>query len=377
MKPLITILKILGTLILSVVIIPLMFCTMTLYSVSHFVSSEYLTDVIQATILSASMTNSDNAKSANNTVGSVTALSNTTYNANNTDSHPNTIEITEGIKIDVAAGIIYIGETGSIDISSTGIAEVPGLTDIEPTEENITNILANTEIISPILEYLGNSLMDYINGEELPDITVEQCEKLTSAVLDGIENEFDIAIPDDVKNNVTEEIVKNNSEISDVLRNQIPTVEEIKEEYCLKNDINPEYFDAIFTAVTTIISMLFNNTLFYLFLGAVIFVAVLMLLINLRNLNGLLVVGILGIINGLIFASVGILGNAIAPDIVMGNELSSEWLNIAANFFNTVKMTGLVAVIISVALIVIKIVVGNILLNKIRHNTTGNENAIM
>lgn len=377
MKPLITILKILGTLILSVVIIPLMFCTMTLYSVSHFVSSEYLTDVIQATILSASMTNSDNAKSANNTVGSITALSNTTYNANNTDSHPNTIEITEGIKIDVAAGIIYIGETGSIDISSTGIAEVPGLTDIEPTEENITNILASTKIISPILEYLGNSLMDYINGEELPDITVEQCEKLTSAVLDGIENEFDIAIPDDVKNNVTEEIVKNNSEISDVLRNQIPTVEEIKEEYCLKNDINPEYFDAIFTAVTTIISMLFNNTLFYLFLGAVIFVAVLMLLINLRNLNGLLVVGILGIINGLIFASVGILGNAIAPDIVMGNELSSEWLNIAANFFNTVKMTGLVAVIISVALIVIKIVVGNILLNKIRHNTTGNENAIM
>lgn len=377
MKPLITILKILGTLILSVVIIPLMFCTMTLYSVSHFVSSEYLTDVIQATILSASMTNSDNAKSANNTVDSITALSNTTYNANNTDSHPNTIEITEGIKIDVAAGIIYIGETGSIDISSTGIAEVPGLTDIEPTEENITNILASTKIISPILEYLGNSLMDYINGEELPDITVEQCEKLTSAVLDGIENEFDIAIPDDVKNNVTEEIVKNNSEISDVLRNQIPTVEEIKEEYCLKNDINPEYFDAIFTAVTTIISMLFNNTLFYLFLGAVIFVAVLMLLINLRNLNGLLVVGILGIINGLIFASVGILGNAIAPDIVMGNELSSEWLNIAANFFNTVKMTGLVAVIISVALIVIKIVVGNILLNKIRHNTTGNENEIM
>ncbi len=382
MKPLITILKIFGTFVLSVIIIPLMLCTMTLYSVSHFVTPEYLTDVIKTAMASSMVPDTDDilpddASAASNS-NAIKPLSNVSKESTlNTEEGSNLIEIMEGLKIDIESGMVYIGETGSIDVSATGIADVPGLADIEPTEENIQNILANEEIISVFLEYIGDSLMDYINGEELPDITAEQFEKLTTALLDGIESEFGVEIPDDVKKNVTSEVSKNNSEISSVLREQVPTVDEIKQEYCVQNGIDPELLDNVLTAVTTAVTMLFNNTLFYLSLGAVIFIAILILLINLRKLNGLLVVGILGIVNGLLFAAIGILGNTFAPDLIMSGatELanSNDWIRIVTDLFNTIKMTGLVAVIISVALIVIKIVVGNIVMGRIKHNTTSDE----
>lgn len=375
MKPFLTVLRVLGTFLLSVIIIPLMLCTMTLYSVTHVITPEALTKIIASEIFtdSSSDTPDDTVSERSSTQISGLAYRNdkdtfsqiNNLSENISDIDPSDVNLTEiinGIKIDEKTGIIYIGQTGKIDIASTGILDIPELSDIKFTEENIKNILASEEIVATFQEYIGNSLESYILEGELPDITNEQLENITNAVLEGVEKEFDVEIPVDVKQNVTNEVSKNNDELSDVVRDVVPSVDEIKEAYCEQTGMDPDDLNKALSAVTAAIKMLFDNTLFYIMLGSVIFIALLMLLINLKNLNGLLVVGILGILNGTLFSVIGILSGIFDYS---SNDVLDELIR---NLADTMKITGFVAIGISVALIVIKIVVGNIVLGKHKQN---------
>lgn len=368
MKPLLTVLRVLGTFLLSVIIIPLMLCTMTLYSVTHVITPEALTKIIASEIFTDN--SSDGAISEKdsklnfglvyrNNSNAVLQVDNLSEKYTDVDSSDiNLTEIISGIKIDEETGIIYIGQTGKIDIASTGLADIPELSDIKFTEENIKNILANEKIVATFQEYIGGSLDSYILEGELPDITNEQLEDITNAVLDGVEKEFDVEIPVDVKQNVANEVSKNSGELSDVVRDVVPSVDEIKEAYCEQTGMDPDELNKALSAVTAAIRMLFDNTLFYIMLGSVIFIALLILLINLKHLNGLLVVGILGILNGTLFSVIGILSDIF-------DYSSSEMIDeLIRNLAETIKTTGFVAIGISVALIVVKIVVGNIVLGK-------------
>lgn len=368
MKPFLTVLRIFGTLVLSLIIIPLILCTMTLFTVTHAITPDYLTEIIKSATEQSTVTPIPSV-SENNIFNSFSCEKNSlsampiTYTDENISFNSYGIDLKDvfdGIKFDEENGIIYIGETGKIDLSSTGIAEIPEIADIKPNEENIKNILSDKNIIKTVVEYLEISFEDYISGEKLPDISVEQFETLTVAILNGVENEFKIEIPNDVKNNIASEISKNNTELSDIMRENIPDIDDIKEDFRINNDIDPVKFDKVFSLITTTVKMLFDNTLFWLMLGTIIFVAILILLINLKKLNGLLIVGIIGFVCSLLFISSGFLGNIIAS--------TTEYADLLNKIFNLFKQTGLITMFISVGLIVIKIVIGNIVFKKIKNN---------
>lgn len=366
MKTFIAFLRLSGTVILSVIMIPLILCTMTLFAVTHAVTPDYLTEIIKSAtsqtdvtpIPSVSENNIFKSLSCDKNVISAVPLADVAENITYDSFGVDLKDIFGEIKIDEENGIIYIGETGKIDIGSTGLANVPEIKKIKPTEENIRNILINKNIIQTVQNYLEHSLGAYITGEKLPDISAEQFEVLTVAVLNGVESEFNIDIPDDVKNNVASEISKNNVELSDIVRDNIPNINDVKEEFCIQNGIDTVEFDKMLPVIATAVKMIFDNTLFLLMLGTVIFVAFLILLLNFKKLNGLLIVGIIGFICGLLFVASGFLGNAIAN--------ATEYAYLLNNIFNLFKSTGLVTMSVSVGLTVIKIVVGNIVSGKLK-----------
>lgn len=383
MKAFITVLRVLGTFILSVIIIPLMICTMTLYSVTHAVQPESLTKIITSVLFTDSGTSNTPDTSEDDyphATGLACRIDNIDYSFSENPSDidisdipseidisdiPSDLDLTEiikGIKVDEKNGVVYIGDTGKIDLASTGLADIPELADITVTEENIKNILSNEKIMEVVQDYVGNSLDSFISGEELPDVTSEQLENITNALLDGVEKEFNVEIPVEVKQNVTNEVSKNSSELSDVVRDVAPSVDEIKETYSEQLGMSSEDFDKILTAATTAVKMLFDSTLFYLMLGIVIFVAILILCINFKKLNGLLVVGILGILCGALFSAIGILSG------IFSFDTDAAIVELIQNLSYIIKNTGFVTIGISVLLIVVKIVVGNIILGKIRRN---------
>lgn len=356
MKVILKIFKVLFTIALSIIIIPTMLVTMTLYSVTQAVSPDTLSGIIKDVVLSgANQTASSEVCDSTGLPGDLGDLG----DLGNMDAE-GLEALLNSIKYDTETGILTFGENGKIDIGSTGLLEIEELKNLEFTEETITSIISSPEFTEVITEY-GSSIIDAVlNGEEkLPEITPAQLGTIAGTVIEAVEEELEIEIPTEVKQNVKEEVSKNSGELTQIVNKELPTINEIKDQISESAGVDTETLDMALAAV----KMLFDSTLLLIACGVVAFLALLILLLNLKKLNGLLIVGIYAILCGLIFIGAGSLSDLVVS--FLPSEIV-QYANLVTKVLALIMEAGIIAAVTGVALIIIKIVVGNVLLGR-RH----------
>lgn len=359
MKVILKIFKVLFTIALSVIIIPAMLCTMTLYSVTRAVSPDVLSSVVKEVIMTMGSA-TESAEICDTSTIPTTGQSGLGGLGDLGDLGSLDASFFESINYDPDTGILTFGENGKIDIGSTGLLEIEELKNIEFTEETLTNIVTSPEFTEVIADY-GSSIIDAVlNGEEtLPEITPEQLGTIAGTVIDAVEKELEIEIPEEVKQNVKQEVSNNSQEFTQVINKELPSISEIKDQISESVGVDTEALEE----ALAVVKMLFDSTLLLIACGFVAFLALLILLLNLKKLCGLLIVGIYSFICGLIFLAIGSLSDIITSNLPA--EVASL-SNVVGKIMALITEAGIIAIVIAVALIVIKIVVGNILLGKRR-----------
>lgn len=362
MKIFTNILRVIFTVLLTLVIIPIELATMSIFAVNHAVSPETLSKTIKEitfAVIETELNESNRNQTAE--ICSTNYLS-TTEHTNDYASEMERLinDIAQKLNADYnkETGIFTFGANVTIDVSSTGI-----LPFIEQkfSEEDIYNILYSSEISMFLSDYAANVINAFFTGENtIRKLNEDECINIVVSTIDAINAVTEVSIPEEVKQNFINEVKKNAPSIVTVINDSLPDVKEIKEAIAIDSDIDLDQLDIMFDAI----SCVFGNTILIAMCVIIAILGIILIAIHLKSKFGILWLSAINILNGLLFLSINTIFNSdliseiisSATDSISEQKLLNGIFNIVSALIKSLNIVGAVVLGIGVALLILYIV---------------------